>query len=363
MEYMIMIISFIPIILISIFIPYVTRRTDSFGVSIPEAVYYSEELRSMRKRFAWQTALLGLVLVLLWWLVSIPVSLEVETVVFVCALFTFLFGSFVLYLIYHHRMKTLKARKAWGEPRSEVVAIDTAFRHGKIMVSLGWFTIPLGIALVTLICSFIFYQHLPTRIPMHYDMKGHVDRWADKSYRTVMSFPILQLYMTALFLFINSIIGKSKQQIDRENPEMSVKRNQLFRLKWARFNFLTGVLLVLMFSFMQLSYFIEISLTLTLVVTLSVVGLIVIGAVVLSFMTGQGGSRIKVGEGKQGEVIHREDDRYWKLGLFYFNRKDPSIWVEKRFGVGWTINFANPIGWGSLLVIIVIALLIPLLTR
>ena len=35
-----------------------------------------------------------------------------------------------------------------------------------------------------------------------------------------------------------------------------------------------------------------------------------------------------------------QDDR-WKLGMFYFNPSDPSILVERRFGVGWTLNLGN----------------------
>lgn len=54
-----------------------------------------------------------------------------------------------------------------------------------------------------------------------------------------------------------------------------------------------------------------------------------------------------------------EDEEYWKGGLFYFNKNDPSIFVEKRFGVGWTINFANPIGYlmifGPIILIILIS--------
>jgi hypothetical protein len=34
------------------------------------------------------------------------------------------------------------------------------------------------------------------------------------------------------------------------------------------------------------------------------------------------------------------DDR-WKLGLFYVNPDDPAVMVEKRFGVGYTVNFGS----------------------
>lgn len=40
-----------------------------------------------------------------------------------------------------------------------------------------------------------------------------------------------------------------------------------------------------------------------------------------------------------------DDDRYWKAGGVYFNPDDPTILVPKRFGIGWTFNFAHPIAW------------------
>jgi hypothetical protein len=41
----------------------------------------------------------------------------------------------------------------------------------------------------------------------------------------------------------------------------------------------------------------------------------------------------------------RSPDSAWKLGLVYFNPDDPTVWVEKRFGVGYTLNFARPTAW------------------
>ena len=38
-------------------------------------------------------------------------------------------------------------------------------------------------------------------------------------------------------------------------------------------------------------------------------------------------------------------DECWKLGVFYFNPEDPAIFVEKRFGIGYTCNLANRGAW------------------
>jgi uncharacterized membrane protein len=54
-------------------------------------------------------------------------------------------------------------------------------------------------------------------------------------------------------------------------------------------------------------------------------------------------------------------NEHWVAGIFYYNRQDPTLWVEKRFGLGWTLNFARPASWfmlgGILLVVIMGAVL------
>ena len=48
------------------------------------------------------------------------------------------------------------------------------------------------------------------------------------------------------------------------------------------------------------------------------------------------------------------DPKYWKNGIFYFNKNDKRIFPPKRNKyMGWTINFANPISIISLFAIII----------
>jgi uncharacterized membrane protein len=44
----------------------------------------------------------------------------------------------------------------------------------------------------------------------------------------------------------------------------------------------------------------------------------------------------------------------WKAGVFYFNREDPALFVPKRFGIGYTINFANRWAWLVIGVLVVL---------
>ena len=53
--------------------------------------------------------------------------------------------------------------------------------------------------------------------------------------------------------------------------------------------------------------------------------------------------------------FYKNNEDYWKWGIFYNNSKDPAIWVEKRTGLGWTVNFAHRISY----LILVLIFLIP----
>ena len=63
--------------------------------------------------------------------------------------------------------------------------------------------------------------------------------------------------------------------------------------------------------------------------------------------------------------MYRDDDRYW-YGPFYNNPGDPAVFVPKRFGLGWTVNFGHPRGKlvmiGTLLLPLVLLILNLLLT-
>jgi uncharacterized membrane protein len=47
-------------------------------------------------------------------------------------------------------------------------------------------------------------------------------------------------------------------------------------------------------------------------------------------------------------------DECWKLGQFYYNPQDPALLVERRFGFGYTFNFANRLSWLVLTVLVFI---------
>jgi uncharacterized membrane protein len=52
------------------------------------------------------------------------------------------------------------------------------------------------------------------------------------------------------------------------------------------------------------------------------------------------------------------DDIHWKWGFIYYNLNDNKVLVPKRYGIGWTLNFANRWSYVSIAVLIIILYII-----
>jgi uncharacterized membrane protein len=77
------------------------------------------------------------------------------------------------------------------------------------------------------------------------------------------------------------------------------------------------------------------------VLTVLLVVLAVGGSIYLALRYGQGGSRLEQTAASAPLTNGLADNRHWILGSFYVNREDPSILIEHRFGLGYTLNFGN----------------------
>lgn len=60
------------------------------------------------------------------------------------------------------------------------------------------------------------------------------------------------------------------------------------------------------------------------------------------FRVGQGGHRAVAPAARREVHGDGTPDHAWKVGgLYYVNPQDPAMWVENRFGLGYTLNFGN----------------------
>ncbi|QOS77421.1 DUF1648 domain-containing protein [Paenibacillus sp. JNUCC31] len=268
-----------------------------------------------------------------------------------------------LHILFHFKMKKIKGALPTVEAPQRV-NIDTTFRQNKLTYSNYWFLIHMAIIVAIAIISILNYKSLPNIIPIKYDLQGNVTSSMPKTYLSVLAINLVQLGIIALLMLVNWSIKTSKQQLTTANSAQFAAKNIQFRRKWSLFTLITGLLITILFAFIQMNMFVP-NLVLLTAISFIIPAVIVLGAVWLSLTGRQGGGEIRNHQEdreRSKEQPVNEDD-YWKLGFIYFNPNDPSLTVEKRYGIGWTINFARPLSWVLFLFIIAIVVISIILSQ
>lgn len=340
-----------PVVFGLIFMPYFTRETVSFGVMVSEETFHSDKLRNLRKQYALLSAVIYLLIITLS-ILSGGVGKAPAEIVYPAGIIGIVACSLVLNLIFHFKMKKIKAAlPPVPVKQPQTLALDTSFRRRKLALSNRWFLIHGIVTVISAAWALNNYDQIPGKLAMKFNLAGEVTRYADKSILNALFPNIMQIVLILVFAFVNWSIVASKQQLDPENPAESAARNAVFRRRWSFFNILSSFAIVLLFSFIQLNMILQLNPETVALVSILIPGLMVFGAAALMLTTGQGGSR--VGPKRTPSASHPyDDDAHWKLGAVYFNPKDPAIFVEKRYGIGWTINYGQVKTWVILLGVI-----------
>lgn len=210
------------------------------------------------------------------------------------------------------------------------------------------------------------FDAFPARIAMHADFAGKVDSWVQKSLSpSSLLFPVLfTAIMGLVFTFAHFAILKSKKPVDPLAPALSALAYARFSRTMAWILFAGGVGLSLVTGVCFYASALGLATLATMGNVIMVVSLaFLVVMVVASVRMGQAGSRMVGTIDRSGAPaqVAADKDRYWKLGGIYFNPDDPAVWVPKRFGVGWTCNFARPMSWVFLVGIFAIAIVVALL--
>lgn len=257
-------------------------------------------------------------------------------------------ASFLLMLRNRRRVMAVKREEGWAATGSERVAV-VGEQDVPRPISLVWNLLYVVVMLATAALGLALYPSMPDPIPMHADFAGNVNGWVEKSVGSVFGFPLaMEAFLGLVFLVCHVMMIYAKHPTDPGAPATSALAYGLFARAQSVFMLATGVVVsgALGIGFMLSSAGI---------VTLGQMGgaivvlvlVTVAGAVALSVVYGQNGARL-FRRMKGSDAMPRDDDEHWKLGVLYFNREDPSVFLPERFGIGWTVNFARPAAWALL---------------
>nr|WP_309099167.1 DUF5808 domain-containing protein [Fredinandcohnia onubensis] len=264
--------------------------------------------------------------------------------------FSIILFSFTLYFYFHGKTLQVKKKMKWGENTTQVQIADLSARAKDEMLPWSVFLVPMLITVGVIGYTISQYNLLPNQIPTHWGINGEDDAFTEKTPVSAISSPLMLLVMQAMFLAIIISTKKTGIKLSATATNASRLRQLTLRKYTSWLLFLTSILSTGMFSFFQLRTIHPDIVDGKIVMAVPIIFLIITLGSTIAFALKVGRSdKQSIDEATVG-ITDYDDDRHWVGGLFYVNKSDPSIFVEKRFGVGWTINFGNPIGYFIILV-------------
>lgn len=340
--------------------PLFGRQSTPFGVAITGK---HEHIEKQKKKFATWNIIVSLLLGLPVFLIPMmedPVKAEMTAAIFVLVgMIAFLLFTSILYLKFRNDvMKWKRSLPQDEQQKAKKVVIDMNY-HEKVKTKsqLTFLIWQLAIITITVIIAFTFYDRIPEQIPIQFDYQFNVSQSIQKNVWGVLALPGIQVLMIPIFNYSNHAIVKSKQRLSPLDPIGASEKSRRFREAWSNLLFATTIGTQLLISFIFLySMFSDGRATWLLVIVIVLFLVFSIGGpLYLTFKYGQAGEKLL--EEEERYYVDSDDEAHWKFGVFYFNKEDPSIFLEKRFGIGSTMNYARWQTWVLVIGMILITIL------
>jgi uncharacterized membrane protein len=346
------------ILLIQAAVPFLVKRTVVFGVTIPERHIREPLLAAFKKRYAAAVLLLtliGLGAYCFWVLGSSPAEEQV-VLVGTCIQLGIIAVSLSLYFYFHARTVQAKKMNRWYDNLKQIKIADLSIRTRDEMLPWHVFLLPILITAGIIGYTILKYDVLPDQIPTHWGINGEPDAFTAKTPVSAVSRPVFLLVMQIMILAIHSATKSSGVKLSATARQASRVRQLMLRKYTSWLLFLVSLAVTVLFSFFQLNMIHPDLFDQSIMVASPMIFLAatLAGTVFYAFRVGRC-DKVAV-ELADESVADYDEDAHWIGGILYFNRNDPSIFVEKRFGVGWTLNFGNPIGY--LIVLIPLAIML-----
>ena len=336
--------------------PWFMKKGECFAVTIPESAQADERFLAFRKRYA--AAVLAVTLICAVALGAVSnVALgkmgsaadfdslnAILVAAIVVATTVPLVVSFALMLHYRKRVEAIKREEGWKAERDEAVAL-IGFEEAPVPPSLAWNVMYVPIVLITLAIGLALYPSTPDLVPTNFDFAGNVNQWTPKG-PALIAFPLLfEVFMAVCFIFSHWMTIRSKKDIDPARPAISAYAYGAFARAECILLLVGGSVLTAVLGIVMILMMTEILSMLVTIALIIVATLILVGATIaISVVYGQSGSRLVKRLEENGDII-ADNDEHWKAGIFYWNKDDASLFLPKRFGVGWTMNWARPAAW------------------
>jgi uncharacterized membrane protein len=316
--------------------PWLARKNVLFGIVFGDAGVWSDDgAKKLRKRYLWESVAAAVVI----GAVSAPFELRAGTDA-VSAVNAFLISVFILiaaesavFIAAHHRTRVWKAgRSENGELVSGRVVLETQVEEQRYVAPLGWAFLLLPLFLASAAVAWFGYPAMPSQIPTHYSFTA-ADAWSAKTPGMVWMPVMIEASLVVVFLLCILFMRRAPASV-RGNPQAAPEAFR-YRKDMVLLMVVWGNLVELTFLLIEAGFLLPVSPVWFNV--LSILDILMMAPLFYLFF------RLVRTKRPKGPIL--DDDAKWALGMFYYDPSDPTLFVEKRSGIGYTLNYGRPGAW------------------
>ncbi|MBS5949938.1 MAG: hypothetical protein KIC47_06405 [Clostridium sp.] len=302
-----------------------------FGIRIPKKFIEYDEIVDLERRYKKIVIIMYLLIVVLFDILSFNFIKDKEVVV-AQLISIFMVGSILInsgiFALYNKKVRDLKEKNNWNYKNNTVV-VDTSLRKPKKddkykPLPSFIFILPIFIPLIIVILTFL-----------------RQDKLNYLRLNELYKLPINMIAMVIVIYILAKVSLSSRIDINSTNLKSTIYKKKILKMLFSIIFLVTEVGFIILNSITQLGLIYTFDTSRVESILNIFIAIIMIGFLIVIILMGRNGRR-SIDKENTEEEVYNNDDKYWVLGMFYYNRNDPSFMIEKRAGIGYTVNFGNP---------------------
>ena len=326
--------------------PRITRKGLMFGTYVGEKTAEGDEARGLMRQ--WDLGCLTVMAVS--FIVGFGISLTGRAIGGnLTGTAVLLSAALLLYIWMYRKARRLAPPDA---PRQAVTATASLSVSASKGSGFAWvaLAICLLVGVATIVYAAVVYNDLPDQIPSHSNLFGVTDDLVDKSIVGFLFLPTMNLVVSVSFALLSLLVLGAKRSVRGGAGGRSAEAQEAFRVTSIRLFSGSSLCFCMFLSTVSVQ---AIRVCLAQIESLGPSIGLAAGATVLFTLAGliwimkgrgQGGALLEEGSTDAPLTGGLADNAHWIWGFMYIDRNDPSILVESRFGIGYTINLGNRTG-------------------
>ncbi len=317
-------------------------KRQFYGVSLNSDYFTKDDFKALDKKFKLLVTI-GFIVFAIITLICIYAfkAYEFSSIFPILVFCLYQFGVFV-YI--HNKVKALKKELSIEIKDLELertpLVLDTDFINEKNRIIKKYsilFIIPVVVTVLMGIYTLTQYNSMPDIIPTHWGITGAPDAFSQKSPTSVLG-PIIMSVGIGIIICISSIYSlKTRGKLNIDDIAKSKKLHLNYLKKFALTFFVLNLSCQVLFITILIATANASGVNVFVMCTCAIS--LIVAAIYQTYLYYKSPSK-----SKSAVYSVDDDDNNWLLGTFYNNPNDPSLFVQKRFGVGWTVNIGNTKG-------------------